>query len=62
MGHFGSGTGQGSMININLGNLEDPITKPTVLTKTTKPSVSSNIGDDYYSMWSDSMLGRQPKK
>jgi len=23
MGHFGSGTGQGSMININLGNLED---------------------------------------
>ena len=62
MGHFGSGTGQGSMININLGNLEDPITKPTVLTKTTKPSVSSNIEDDYYSMWSDSMLGRQPKK
>ena len=23
MGHFGSGVGQGSMININLGNLED---------------------------------------
>jgi len=45
MGHFGSGTGQGSMININLGNLQTEPTdfiKPVLTPQPTKSNITEN--------------------
>lgn len=51
MGHFGSGAGQGSMININLGNLEDPIEEiPTPILTPAPPKPKRQSSQDNLSL------------